>query len=337
MSESLAISHAPINGFEDLRDAIHGSYVEVMQLGRGRFRGSLTHIGIEDFSLSIGSFSTGVRTQRTSSDDKLVIGILMQADDRVNHWSYDMEIGDVLLIPASSEHDGTFHGGATYGAARLDPEEVAAIFQNDGRLGDLETWHQKIRYKADPAIGAIAIHKLHTIVTRLSDIQPHLSAMTADFWRRSILDALTAAIVQATPPDDPRLLVSTTKLVRDVEAYVGAAGHRPVHISEISAAFRVSRRTLHRIFHEVFGIGPVTFLRHKRLCQVHSALRNSDPEHTTIASIAIHHGFAELGRFSQYYRSLFGEYPSETLRNRQLRDRSATLAPQSIDPIRWRA
>jgi transcriptional regulator GlxA family with amidase domain len=57
----------------------------------------------------------------------------------------------------------------------------------------------------------------------------------------------------------------------------------------------------------------VTFLRHKRLCAVHSLLRESDPATVTVARIAMQQGFVELGRFSHYYRSLFGEYPSETL------------------------
>jgi AraC family ethanolamine operon transcriptional activator len=60
-------------------------------------------------------------------------------------------------------------------------------------------------------------------------------------------------------------------------------------------------------------LGPVTFLRYKRLCAVHSALRESNPAEVTVAEIAIQQGFIELGRFSRYYRLLFGEYPSETL------------------------
>ena len=75
----------------------------------------------------------------------------------------------------------------------------------------------------------------------------------------------------------------------------------------------MSRRSLHRAFHEVFGIGPVTFLRHKRLCAIHSILRDSTPGTTTVTEIAIQQGFSELGRFSQYYRAMFGENPSQTL------------------------
>ena len=98
-----------------------------------------------------------------------------------------------------------------------------------------------------------------------------------------------------------------------VEEYLEEAGMRPVHISEICTALGVPRRSLHRAFNEVFGMGPVTFLRHKRLCAIHSILRESIPGTTTVATVAMQQGFYELGRFSQYYRAMFGEYPSQTL------------------------
>jgi AraC family ethanolamine operon transcriptional activator len=102
--------------------------------------------------------------------------------------------------------------------------------------------------------------------------------------------------------------------VREVEQHVDALRDRPVHISEICAALRVSRRTLHRAFHDALGIGPVAFLRHKRLCAAHSALKNADPSRTRVTDIAMEFGFSEMGRFAGYYLSLFGESPSATLR-----------------------
>ena len=53
---------------------------------------------------------------------------------------------------------------------------------------------------------------------------------------------------------------SAMHLVRNVEHYLDAAGSRPVHISEICAEFNVSRRSLHRAFYDMLGLGPVTFL-----------------------------------------------------------------------------
>ena len=313
MGRSIQINTCSLDSFEGLHQAIQGTRVEVTQLGRGRFRGSLSHVGIGDFSLSIGSFSVGVRTQRIATDDKLVIGMLLQASERVTHWSFDMVPADVLVMPPSTEHDGSFHGAAAYAAIRLDLAEVTSVFNGDPRLSDPATWYRKNRYRAGALTALVATQRLKQIVSCLVHQHAGISDEVADFWKRSIIDAMAATIVDALPAENRGPVPSAMHLVRNVEHYLDAAGSRPVHISEICGQFNVSRRSLHRAFNDMLGLGPVTFLRHKRLCAIHSALRQNTPATATIGEIAMQHGFIELGRFSHYYRSLFGEYPSETL------------------------
>ena len=323
MGKRLSVISCDLNGFEGLHQAVQGSHVDVMQLRRGVLRGTLSHVGIGDFSLSIGSFNLGVRTQRTSSDEKLIVGMLLSAEDRVTHFAFDMRPADVLVIPPAVEHDGIFHGASSYAALRFDLADVASIFAGDARLSDPATWCEKNRYRADPAIAKVTTGRLPQIVSRLAQHQHALTEASSDFWKRAIVDCITAAILQSLPPDERGTLPSALRLVHNVEDYLAAAGPRPVHVSELCAAFRVSRRGLHRAFHDAFGIGPVTFLRHKRLCAIHSALKDSSPDKTTVTEIALQQGFVELGRFSHYYRALFGEYPSETL---GLRGHRAALA-----------
>ena len=49
MSGQLAVNTSTLDSFEGLHQAIKGSHVEVMQLGRGKFSGSLSHVGIGIF------------------------------------------------------------------------------------------------------------------------------------------------------------------------------------------------------------------------------------------------------------------------------------------------
>ena len=330
MNPSIAVNSCSLDSFEGLHQAIQGSHVEVMQLGRGKFRGSLSHVGIGDFSLSIGSFSVGVRTQRIATDDKLVIGMLLNSRDRVTHWSFDMRPADVLVMPPSTEHDGSFHGAASYAAMRLDLADVASVFKGEPRLSDPATWCDKNHFRTNSSIGMAATRQLPLIVSCLAQQQAALSDDAADFWKRTIIDAVTGTIVDSLRPDMRGPLPSAMQLVRNVESYLEAAGPRPVHVSEICAEFNVSRRSLHRAFYDVLGLGPVTFLRRKRLCAIHSILRDSALANVTVAEVAIQQGFIELGRFSHYYHSLFGEYPSETLGGQRSRGRLRTR-PEEIE------
>jgi AraC-like DNA-binding protein len=313
MGQFLLVDSRKLDGFEGLHEAVHGSHVDVMQIGRGRLRGSLSHVGIGDFSLSIGAFNVGMRTQRTSRDDKLIIGMLLAAEQRVAHWSFDMQLNDVLVIPPRLEHDGVFHGASAYAAMRFDLDEVTSLFGGEARLSDPDTWRIRGHFRADPTTGSAASRRLVRIMSHLRTHKDGLTPSTADFWKRSIVECVAANVMSSQPPDGTGWLPSARRLIRRVEDYLDDAGTRPVHVSEICAALGVSRRTLHRAFQEVFGLGPVTFLRHKRLCTVHSILRDSPPGSTTVAAQAMQQGFYELGRFAQYYAAMFGERPSQTL------------------------
>lgn len=89
---------------------------------------------------------------------------------------------------------------------------------------------------------------------------------------------------------------------------------QPLGLAEICAEASLSARTVEDLFHDQLGIGPHAYLRHLRL---HAAKRTLDGfgavEPGIMKRVALDHGFWHLGRFSGYYRDLFGEKPSTTL------------------------
>jgi hypothetical protein len=256
MGRSIQINTTSLDSFEGLHQAIRGSHVEVTQLGRGKFRGSLSHVGIGDFSLSIGSFSVGVRTQRIATDDRLVIGMLLSASERVTHWSFDMLPGDVLIMPPSTEHDGSFHGAAAYAAIRLDLAEVTSLFAGEPRLSDPATWCQKNRYRADSLTGLIATQRIRQIVPCLARQQAGISDEVADFWKRSIIDATAATIIDALPAENRAPVPQAMQLVRNVEHYRHGGLPAGAHFGNLRPVQRLAAQPAPGVLrHAGFGTG----------------------------------------------------------------------------------
>lgn len=101
-------------------------------------------------------------------------------------------------------------------------------------------------------------------------------------------------------------------LVRRTEEFIHNNIDKELSSGIIAAAMGVSERSLYRSFRRYGKSTPMEIFRRERLQRVHVILKTGLPG-TTVISAAMNYGFFHLGRFSQYYKSRFGESPSMTL------------------------
>lgn len=66
---------------------------------------------------------------------------------------------------------------------------------------------------------------------------------------------------------------------------------------------------------QAVGVSPRMWLRQWRLAQAHRAMLSPDSARKGVASIAMEHGFYQLGRFAAYYALTFHGLPVETIRS----------------------
>ena len=99
------------------------------------------------------------------------------------------------------------------------------------------------------------------------------------------------------------------KVMARFEQWLAANGDRPAYLAEICAALGVSQRTLNLCCREHLGVSPTRYLWLRRMHLTRHSLSRAEPAETTVSTIAMNHGFWELGRFSVAYRRLLGSRP----------------------------
>lgn len=103
-------------------------------------------------------------------------------------------------------------------------------------------------------------------------------------------------------------------LVKQAEEHMRTHLETPVTLMSLCKALHTSERPLTYGFQEVFGVSPMAYLKALRLQAVRTQLQLGDPATTVIAEIANRFEFQSLGHFSRDYKTMFGELPSETLK-----------------------
>jgi AraC-like DNA-binding protein len=115
-----------------------------------------------------------------------------------------------------------------------------------------------------------------------------------------------SAVARATP-------LSATRLA-DLEAWIEAHLGDPITLGRLCEVARVGDRSLQQTFESRRGMSPMRFVAERRLAAAHRRLRAAGPA-DDVTRIATECGFFHLGRFAVGYRELYGESPSETLRD----------------------
>jgi len=132
---------------------------------------------------------------------------------------------------------------------------------------------------------------------------------------QDMVTLLLDAIVSAVQRPSPRPYSSKrVYLVKQAEALVRANPQQPLTLAVLCQALRTSERTLIYSFQDVFDMSPMAYFKAQRLNGVHRQLKAANPTEARVKEIALQWGFTHMGHFSQDYKMMFNESPSQTLR-----------------------
>lgn len=104
------------------------------------------------------------------------------------------------------------------------------------------------------------------------------------------------------------------ELVKAAQSWMAEHPQEPISLDGLCRQVVAGRRSLLQGFREHLGMGPMAYLKIRRLHGVRQALLAADPQATTISQLAAQWGFMNAGHFARDYRSLFGEHPRTSLR-----------------------
>jgi AraC family ethanolamine operon transcriptional activator len=113
-----------------------------------------------------------------------------------------------------------------------------------------------------------------------------------------------------------RHVVPRKQIIRMAMDFVEQNDRECLSLEQLASAAHVSERTLRDAFLRYFGVPPVQYLNRRTLHQIRRGLKAADPSVASVTEIATQFGVWQFGRLARDYRLLFGELPSETLRDR---------------------
>jgi AraC-like DNA-binding protein len=107
-------------------------------------------------------------------------------------------------------------------------------------------------------------------------------------------------------------------VVTRAEAFMESNAASPITVADVLVQVGCSRKALFSNFRRFRGYTPGNFLLATRLDLARERLENA-METESVTSIAYSLGFSHMGRFSQFFRTRYGEKPSEVLKRSQRR------------------
>lgn len=274
------------------------------------------------FSLDRGHYDFPVVARGQFATGCICIGIVI--GERIPTWINGSATGrgDLQLYYEGAEvfyraGPGGYWTGLTVTRERLQAEAQKRL----GRELPLSSPGTMEHLHIDPGAFDRLVRLVRSLQPRSNGISLSRNAETAS---ELVLGAYVEAIATANPSsvDIIRQRVAHRyEVVRRADAAMRCRIGRTYSSAQFCKSLGMSERNLELYFHEALGVSPKAWFQYLSLHQARAMLRCTARGRVTDVALAC--GFEHFGRFSETYRELFGERPSETLRS------SATAVPSS--------
>jgi len=301
------------SSFEAFFDANRHASLRAMVLGPERGTWDLTNLTVNKLSVQFAQAGTNAVVEGSPQPGGISIFLLTQGLSAMSGNGQRFDAVSMLVAQPGDEFCIVADAWRRWCSLYIPNELLAGANQDspatDGsRRGVLQLpLHRIARFRA-------AIQQLDERVQRAPDAFRLAAAQNAAQQKlvSEVLNVL--AVPRAVGPKPGRHVVPRNQIIRQSMEFVEQHDREYLSVEQLATAAGVSERKLRDAFQHYFSLAPVRYLNRRTLHQVRRVLKAADPTVATVTEIATQFGVWQLGRFAREYRLLFGELPSETLR-----------------------
>lgn len=285
------------------------------QLSAGGFEGRIDEAWTEDVHLFVET--TGQRLLQSGAlpPDRVALGLpLAPVDGPAVFCGTDQWSGRVAVFSGAAGFEFLTPQGLQMAGLVVDTQALLALAVDEDR----EELDRRCHRPGLLACGAEAAAELSGFLRsataraiRDGGLFAHPRVLAA--WRQAVLSNVLGVFLSGELPGQSPAAVAAARrwqLVAQARERVLASPGEPVTVAQLCTDLGVSRRGLQASFQSVLGQSPAQFLRAVRLAGARRALRSG----ASVTEAAVLWGFWHFGHFAKDYRQMFGELPSQTLR-----------------------
>jgi AraC-like DNA-binding protein len=298
---------------DELLMALHPVGKPLTITGRGDFTAELTRIEFHHLWMQRSRESLPRCWGVEMSPTRTGICFPTAPGPAISWRGVELAADEVLPLSASAYGQHMLSGRTDWGSMSLLNEQLAsASLAIAGR--DL-TPRDNAAGIGVPAPAMARLRRLHAAVIQVAETAPEIIECP-DVERgleQTVVKAMIACLDTSDVREDTANIRRDAAIIRRFCKVAEARANEALYLSEVCGSIGVNARTLSICCQEHFGVSPRRFLVLRRLHLAQRALHAANPVTGRVTEIATRYGFWELGRFSAYYKGVFGESPSTTL------------------------
>jgi AraC family ethanolamine operon transcriptional activator len=281
-------------------------------------RWSVSHVNVSGLHVQLGREGSGNITEGEARDDGYLLFLPLNhhGQHAANGTALDnrsiaiLEPGSEFCLRCRAEHDWI--------SIFIPTDKLAGSGHAPAHSPGIE--HASCRVtQANPSLANEMRALAGQIMTAAASCSRFESSPAAKDAEAALLNLCSNAIEAPGSGGAHRLgrpRVSRKAILRRCKTLLQEHNGEPVSVQDLAVASGVTERTVRHVFHEHFGVGPHRYLQIRRLHQVYRALIDAESGSTTVTTVLLQHGEWNLSRFAARYHRVFGERPSETLRQK---------------------
>ena len=300
-AHSRLTDHYRTNDIDLLRDRYHAAPIDFLQVDPGSLGARVNAVATPKLELREAHFDSGILNIVERPIDRFGVGLGVSGNPQL--FGTPLTSSNIAYI---NGRNGVF-ARLPAGGAWLN------LTMDQTWLRELAAVHDYHIPSGDNSIGLPTAER-NVLVFKLGRIARQKDCTT--FSDEQLEDALALLVLRELNAVTGRRFTlnagSCWAVVHEVVDYIHANYAEPMTLTKLCQLVNVSERTLRYHFLKATGLNPQQYLSHYRLRRAHALLMENRVAQVADAARAC--GIPHTGRFSQYFKAMFGESPSQVLR-----------------------